>query len=216
MIGDYRTYEQLRRDIIGAVITLSDDGLSAGSDAIATHVGRDVSEVAELLDDLEDRHAVTLIRAGEDTVDARPLPAGRRWLREGTPLPTFGADVNIGNVIAQMTGIAQGVGKAEPGATVSQIVNDPDTRAAEVEMLADRLLDEVRSELPSASLRIYMQAIEDLRRALTAEEPEPSAIQRLLGTLAVFGDVEGTISLTLRAWPHVSGLLAIAAATIVR
>ena len=43
------------------------------------------------------------------------------------------------------------------------------------------------------------------------DEPESGAVKRLLGTLAFFGDIEATLNLTLRAWPHISQLLAIAA-----
>ena len=61
-------------------------------------------------------------------------------------------------------------------------------------------------------LLAYARAIEDLRRELAADEPELSKRQRLLGTLAFLGDIEGTLGLTQRAWPYVSALLAIAVA----
>ena len=105
-----------------------------------------------------------------------------------------------GNVLA--TGFAQ-------DSTLQQLVDDTALLESTVDDIADRLLDAVRTELPGAELREYVRHIDDLKTALLSKEPDPSAMQRIAGALAFFGDIEGSLALTVRALPYVGALLAL-------
>ena len=187
-----------------------------GALANATDVAGDLGIPPEVAEEefgiLEHLGCLRLSPVAAGWSNAMITPVGTRWVREGVSPESAAAQVNVGNIIERVTGgTVQGIGSA-PGATFSQLAADPAACRAEVEALTERLLAEVRDELQAGPLLAYARAIEDLRRELAADEPEPTAVRRLLGTLAFFGDVEGTLGLTLRAWPHISGLLAIAAA----
>jgi len=129
------------------------------------------------------------------------------------PPPTeLGTRVTVGAIIHTMSGgNVQAVGVAED-ARISQVVNDPDLLRSQVEALAKNLLDEVRSALNVDDLAEYAQAVRDLRDLLLAQEPSPSAIRRLVRTVGLLGDIEGSISLMTRVWSILHPLLLIAAA----
>ena len=127
------------------------------------------------------------------------------------PSPYAGAQYNIGAIVQSMSGGSiQAVGLAD-NAEISQVVNDPALLRAQVETLAEKLLDEVKAALAGKDLIEYAQAIQDFKEELLAEEPNPSLLKRLTITLALLGDIEGTIGLMIRVWPYLYPLLLIAA-----
>ena len=208
-------YDALRRRILNALLNDSHGGRTQRwISQIADEIGASLVEVADQVDTLQAMGCVTRSGLATGGLDDAVLitPAGRRWAREGVSPESAAARVNVGNIIERMTGgTVQGIGSA-PGATISQLAGDPAARRAEVEALTERLLAEVRDELRPDALLAYARAIEDLRCELATDEPEPSAVRRLLGTLAFLGDIVGTLGLTQRVWPYVAALLAIAAA----
>ena len=137
-------------------------------------------------------------------------PLGKRWAREGPPAPERGT-VNIGTGTRDGFGPVQGVARAEPGATVTQNVNDPAAIRAEVEVLTSRLLEAVRAEVSAASLQAVSQAAEDLRRELGSATRDEGVVKRALDTLSVQSNLEGTVALTYRVWPYLSRLVELAA-----
>ena len=126
------------------------------------------------------------------------------------PEPAGPSQVNIGAIVHTMGGGSlQAVGVAD--AEVSQIVNDPALLHTQVEALTENLLNEVKPALSGSDLMEYVQAVQELQEQLLAEQPDPSLLKRLTGTLAFLGDVDGTIGLMVRTWPFLYPLLLIAA-----
>jgi len=119
--------------------------------------------------------------------------------------------INIGAIIYEMSGGAvQAIGFSDH-AQVQQIVNDPALLSHQVDQFTNKLLDSVKSELSSERLVAYIKAIEDLKEQISSDDPSPSVIQRLLGSLAFMGDLEGTISMAARVWPFIYPLMVMAA-----
>ena len=118
--------------------------------------------------------------------------------------------MNIGAVIHSMIGgNVQAVGIAE-GSELSQIVNDAEMMQAQIEVLCENLLTEVKDTLGVDDLASYANAVQEIRDHLLSETPNRTGIRRLLNTLALLGDVEGTIGLMARIWPQIYNLLVIA------
>jgi len=127
------------------------------------------------------------------------------------PEPSIPTQFNIGAIIHAMSGgNMQAIGIARD-IEVSQIVNDPTLLHSQVEALTTSLLEEVKSVLVGNDLIGYTQAVQSFREELLAEKPNPSLLKRFTGTLALLGDVEGTIGLMVRTWPYLYPLLLIAA-----
>ena len=126
------------------------------------------------------------------------------------PEPSIPTQFNIGAIIHAMSGgNVQAIGIARD-IEVSQIVNDPTLLHSQVEALTTSLLEEVKSVLVGNDLIGYTQAVQSFREQLLAEKPNPSLLKRFTGTLALLGDVEGTIGLMVRIWPYLYPLLLIA------
>jgi hypothetical protein len=127
------------------------------------------------------------------------------------PEPSIPTQFNIGAIIHAMSGgNVQAIGIAKD-TEVSQIVNDPTLLHSQVEALTTSLLDEVKYVLIGNDLIGYTQAVQGFKEELLAEKPDPSLLKRFTGTLALLGDVEGTIGLMVRTWPYLYPLLLIAA-----
>jgi hypothetical protein len=122
--------------------------------------------------------------------------------------------VTIGAIIYSMSGgNVQAVGVAMD-AEIAQIVNDPDLLRSQVEALTENLLDEVKGSLRVDELAEYAQTVRDLKEQLVAEKPQLSLIRRLVRTVGLLGDIEGTIGLMTRVWALLHPLLLIAAARL--
>jgi len=125
-----------------------------------------------------------------------------------------GARVSIGAIIHSMSGgSVQAVGIAQD-AEISQVVGDPALLRSQVEILAENLLNEVRLSLKVDDLADYAQAVRDLKEQVLAEEPQPPLIRRLVRTVGLLGDIEGTIGLMTRVWALLHPLLLIVAARL--
>lgn len=125
-----------------------------------------------------------------------------------------GPRVSIGAIIQSMSGgNVQAVGIAHD-AEISQVVADPALLRSQVEALAENLLNEASSSLKVDDLAEYAQAVRDLKQEILAEKPEPSLIRRLVRTVGLLGDIEGTIGLMTRVWTLVHPLLLIVAARL--
>jgi hypothetical protein len=121
------------------------------------------------------------------------------------------ARYNIGAIIQSMSGGSiQAIGFAD-NAEISQIVSDPALLRTQVQALAEKLLDEVKAALTGNDLVEYVQAVQEFKEELLAEKPTPSLLKRFARTLALLGDVEGTIGLMVRVWPYLYPLLLFAA-----
>jgi len=120
--------------------------------------------------------------------------------------------VSIGTIIHSMSGgNIQAIGNVQDS-TVSQIINDPELLRSQVETLTNSLLHEVESVLSSEEYTEYLSAIQDLKKQILEENPNQSLIKRLVQTIGLLGDVEGTIGLMTRVWPLIQPLLVIIAA----
>jgi hypothetical protein len=127
------------------------------------------------------------------------------------PPPRAAAQYNIGAIIYAMSGgTIQAVGLAD-NAEISQVVNDPALLRSQVEALTGNLLDAVKSALTGNDLIEYAKTVQSFKEQLLAEEANPSLLRRLTSTLALLGDIEGTIGLMVRIWPYLYPLLLLAA-----
>ena len=125
-----------------------------------------------------------------------------------------GARVTIGAIVHSMSGgTVQAVGIAQD-AEISQVVNDPTLLRSQVEALCQNLVNEVGSSLNVDDLVDYAQAVRDLKEQILAANPQPPLIRRLVRTVGLLGDIEGTISLMTRVWTLLHPLLLIAAARL--
>jgi hypothetical protein len=128
--------------------------------------------------------------------------------------PDERARITIGAIVRNMSGgTVQAVGIAQD-AYISQVVDDPTLLRSQVEALAENLLSEVKSSLNVDELADYAGAVRDLKEQLLAEGPEPPVIRRLVRTVGLLGDIEGTIGLMTRVWTLLHPLLLIAAARL--
>jgi hypothetical protein len=119
--------------------------------------------------------------------------------------------VTIGAVIQSVSGgTVQAVGVAKD-AEISQIVNDPELLRSQLEALTDGLLNTVKPALSASEIAEYAQALQALEEQLLSDKPEPSVIRRLIQTLGLLGDIDGTIELMTKVWPFLQPLLMMAA-----
>lgn len=126
-------------------------------------------------------------------------------------MPSKQAEVQyyIGAIIQTMSGgNLQAVGLAN--AEISQIVNDPVLLQSQVETLTSKLLETVKSELNGEVLIQYVQVVNELKQELLKEAPKETVFKKLANSLSFLGDIEGTISLAVRAWPYLYPLMLIA------
>jgi len=127
---------------------------------------------------------------------------------ESTPQVNLGAYINTmhgGNV--------QAAGYLD-NSELKQIVNDPSLLSDQLENLTALLLDSVKADLEASALIKYTEAITELKEQFNSGKPDSSIITRLTGTLAFFGDIEGTISLILRVMPYINNLMLLASALL--
>jgi hypothetical protein len=124
------------------------------------------------------------------------------------------AQVTIGAIINSMSGgTLQAVGIVQD-AEISQVVNDPQLLRSQVEALTENLVNEVKSTLSADELADYSQAVQELREQVLARQPETQSIRRLVRTVGLLGDIEGTIGLMVRVWTLLHPLLLIVAAIL--
>jgi hypothetical protein len=122
--------------------------------------------------------------------------------------------VTIGAIIQTMSGgNVQAVGHAQES-EISQVINDPELLRSHVQDLTDRLLNEVKPALSTDDYQRYFEAIQDLKKEVQTKEPNPNLIKRLVRTIGLLGDVEGTIGLMTRLWPLIQVLLMLVAAKL--
>jgi hypothetical protein len=117
----------------------------------------------------------------------------------GTALSNYLATLRI-NVTNRLAPLA--------GPAVSFTTLPPDKQAAAPASLTFNWSGASRTDyqLSGERLKTYQQAFEQLRELVIEEHAEPSAVQRLLATLAFCGNVEGSLGLTFRVLPLVSSL----------
>jgi hypothetical protein len=128
--------------------------------------------------------------------------------------PQQASQITIGAIVRNMSGgTVQAVGIAQD-ADISQIVNDPSLLRSHVEALAENLLNEVKPSLNVDELAEYAKALRDLKEELVRKQPEPPVIRRLVRTVGLLGDIEGTVGLMTRVWTLLYPLLLIAAARL--
>ena len=126
------------------------------------------------------------------------------------PEPTQGNQYSIGAVInTMMGGNLQAIGTADES-EITQIINDPELMKAGIDSLCENLLKEVKDTFDLDDMAAYSQAVIELRENLLSSNPSSSVIKRLVSTLALLGDIEGTIGLMTRIWPHIHNLLIVA------
>ena len=77
--------------------------------------------------------------------------------------------------------------------------------------LTQRLLDAVRASLSPEELRAYSAAAHRLEGLLASAAPATADFTEPLRTVALLGEVTGSLALTARVWPLVEPLLDIAA-----
>jgi DNA-binding transcriptional ArsR family regulator len=172
------------------------------SEEIAQGTGLSMKDVEYHLDVLDDGNYADVLKTGGEHYAAMIRPSGKRLYREGVDSGRFSVTTNIGALINQMSGgNVNAVGSAIES-EVSQTVNDPAMLKAALDELGDRLREAVSSELRAADLEDYTRAIEDLKTEL-ADRRDSGRVRRLLRTLALFGDIEGTLGLIGRVAPLV-------------
>jgi hypothetical protein len=173
--------------------------------------GIDLDSLSDL-DELCDAGLLKMIQGRPDPI-YRITNAAREAVAKDFKLPVIQPipQVAIGAIIETMSGgNLQAVGSAQ-GSELKQIINDPDLLRPQIEALADKLLNEVKSALDTEGYDRYLSAVQELKQQVLAKEQNTSLIKRLLQTIALLGDVEGTIGLMTRVWPLVQPLLVIVA-----
>jgi hypothetical protein len=119
--------------------------------------------------------------------------------------------ITVGAIVHSMSGgNVQAVGIAED-AEISQVVNDPDLLQSQVDALTENLVSEVRNSLNVDELTEYLAAVQELKAELLADQVDSSRIKRLVRTIGLLGDIEGTVGLITRVWTFLHPLLLIAA-----
>jgi DNA-binding PadR family transcriptional regulator len=145
-----------------------------------------------------------ITNAGRDAV------ANNFQLPPTSPAP----QVSIGAFIQNMSGgNIQAVGSARDS-EIRQIVNDPDSLRSQVEKLSTTLLDEVKPALNASEFVDYRKAIRELQEQISIEKPNPLLIKRLIQTIGLLGDVDGSIELMTKVWPIIQILLLFIAAKL--
>lgn len=206
-------FEQLRDRILRA---LYDHDLSGGSEMmdaqqIAIQLGEDAREIDDHMDLLQEQGYIRVERAFSGPGSAWLLPLGKQRVREGVRAhERTAASPSIGAIIHSMSGgTVQATGTAYDS-NITQIVQSPDTLRESLQELIDRLVDIVKTDVSSSDLQAYVKAADTLQEQLLSGQPQPTAIRRALSTLALFGDVEGSIGLMTRVWPFVSPIVMLA------
>ena len=124
------------------------------------------------------------------------------------PDDLYTPQVSIGAIVYEMSGgNLQAVGIAN--SEIQQIVNDPDLLSEQIEKITNSLIEEVKDELSAAALTEYIGVIEELKAHIQADAVSPSILQRLLRSISLLGDIEGSLALIARVWPKVYPLLLI-------
>ena len=75
--------------------------------------------------------------------------------------------------------------------------------------LTDVLIQEFKSDLSVENLRAYLQVVEELKSEAASDNPSPTVLKKLIGSLAFMGDIEGSIALTARALPHILPIISL-------
>jgi hypothetical protein len=86
--------------------------------------------------------------------------------------------------------------------TVQQAIEQADI--AELAQIASAYLDEIvdliKSDLKGKELVAYTLAVQELKDALTQQEPEHNTLQRLVRTIAFLDNANGAIELGAKGW----------------
>lgn len=205
-------YEQLRDEILRLLYEHVSTGSSTPiqSSLIAAQLDLPTVDIDEQLEILNWNGFVDLTKTAGGNHIAVLLPPGKQRVKEGFKQATEAPHYTIGAVIDTMSGgMLQAVGSASD-ADISQIVKEPALMQSQVEELTANLIELVKHDLSAPQLVQYIAAIRDLQNELLSEKSNPSTAKRLLGTLALLGDVDGSIGLMVKVWPYISALLMIA------
>jgi hypothetical protein len=127
------------------------------------------------------------------------------------PQAQFGSSLSIGTIIGAINGgNVQTIGSVL-NSEVSQVINDPKSLQPYLDELAEKLLSEVKAELPVKEYAKYQEIVQDLKHQLSQEKPAISTVKKLLQSISFLGDVEGTVELMLRVWPLIQPFITIIA-----
>jgi len=123
-------------------------------------------------------------------------------------------NISIGAIINNMSGgNLQALGNIQ-NSSINQSINDPELLRQEVKEITENLLKEVRNCLSNQDFLVYSKAVDELRQEVLKQKPNPSIVKRIVNTIGLLGDIEGTIALMTRVWPFVQPLLLIVAAKL--
>lgn len=115
----------------------------------------------------------------------------------------------IGAIVQQMTGgNLQAVGFSSQS-EIHQVANDHQLLSESMKTLTDVLIQEFKSDLSVENLRAYLQVVEELKSEAASDNPSPTVLKKLIGSLAFMGDIEGSIALTARALPHILPIISL-------
>lgn len=205
--------EAMRKRILELICERAQQGNpTIDSENLARLVGITESDARYQMKVLERSGYIEIFAESFDGISGLLTTSGEQFVREGVSAPSGGVNVNvaIGAFIQAMHGgNVQAIGNAI-GSEVSQVVNDPEQLEALIDGIADQLVEAVRSELPRKELAAYTRAVEDLTAELQRPQRDPSKIKRLLSTLALVADIEGTAGLMTRVWTILLPLVAAA------
>ncbi len=213
-----------QKDLLRLIVKSDEEGKSVEPGVILTILGNDqytlwgCNEELKSLSDLDALCDADLLEKTQNTpsVKYRIKNAAYAAVKNNFIAPSNSniSTIAIGAYVQNMTGgNLQAVGFSY-NSDIKQVVNDSELLAKEIDLLASKLLDSIKSDLPSDKLISYIKTIEELKQELNSSKPSQSALKRLFTSLSLLGDVEGAISLSVRTWPYIYPFLAIAAEKI--
>ena len=92
--------------------------------------------------------------------------------------------LSIGAIIGSVSGgKVQAVGNAI-NSEISQIVNDPELFQPYLERIAEKLLNEVKTELSVKEYAKYQEAVESLKQQLSEEKPAVSTVKKVIQSIS--------------------------------
>lgn len=177
---------------------------------IAKATNRSLAEIDEILEELEDRGFIKVIKAGPGNHGSYLTSDGKRRVQEyPSDKPTI-SNYNIGAIIQILSGEnIQAIGFA-PNSEISQVIGNPENLKSQLDLLAEELIKVVKTELNTLDMKEYQKTLANLQEQILEDKPEPAILKKLLQSLAFLGDIEGTLGLMVRVWPYISPLLLLA------
>ena len=210
--------EAIRRKVLRSVHDHEEGGTSANveSEQLAHSLNITTRQINQQLEVLERGGLIELSRSMGGNHSALLTVAGRQLLEEGEvdPLGTTSVNIAVGAIIQAMYGgNLQAIGNAI-GSEITQNINDPAQLEMLIEKFSGQLLEAVRTELRVSDFAKYAETVSALAEELKRPKPNESSIRRLFGALSFAANIEGSIGLMERVWPHLWPLLLLAAKLI--